>query len=382
MSTETIKTEIIDTKQTLVMQAKEFDVEESTALSLADAYHEFALISQAWEEDAKSIVVTSVDDVEGMKEAKTMRLKSKVKRGELEKVRKSLKHDALEKGKAVDAVAKVFREKLEGIEAHLQAQEDFAKIQRENEIARLQVERKTQLDEYGFESSFIQLGEMQSDDYATLLSTSKTAFESKAKAAQDAIESEHKRIEEEAEKDRQRIAAEAAERARIEEENTRLKKEREEREAQIEKERLEQEAALKAEREQRDKELAAERAKAEQERIEREELEAIERAERETAEAKRQAVENARLEAARVEREKAEAEAKQLREAEEERKAKEAARLKDEAKAKKKALEAGDKEKLTMLIDHIASLQLQSDEGKVCQNSIIGIIRKTTKEME
>lgn len=340
--------EVIDTKQEIMIRAQEFEVSQETQISLAEAYKPFLEKAQLWEQQAREIVVTDIDDKEGMKKAETMRKQVKALRISLEKKRKEIKHDAQQKGKAIDTIAREIKAMIEPMEEYLKEQEEFAKREQARIAEQLKSERKAQLDQYGFDTTFIELGEMDDDNYARLLETAKTAHEAKMKAEQEAAEAERKRQEEEAEKERQRIAAEKAEQERI-----------------------------RQEREQLEKELAAERAKAEKEKQEREAAEKKRLAE----EAKKRAEEQARIEAERKQRE-AEEEARQLREAEARRKAEEEARLKAEEEARQKALEAGDKEKLTLLMDHIASIQLKSKEGKACIKSICSEIRKTVKEME
>lgn len=363
--------EIIDTKQELMIKAEQFGVGKETQMSLAEAYHKVAEQTQLWKQEAFEIVVVSADDEKGMKQARSLRLQSKKLRGELDKKRKELKHESLQKGKAIDSIAKAFREDLEEMEAHLQEQEDFAKREKERIAAELKESRSKELDEYEFDYTFIKLGDMTEEQYANLLNTAKTAHEARIRAEQEAAEAERKRLEEEAEKERQRIAAEKAEQERIRKENERLKAEQEAREKAMEAERKKQEAALKAEQERREKELAEERAKAE---AERKKLEA--------AEKKRKAAEAKKLKAEREAKAKAEAEAKALREAEEKRKAAETARLKAEEEARQKALEAGDKDKLSALLDHIQSIELKSDEGQACIDQIAAIITDTIETIE
>lgn len=309
--------EVIDTKQEIIIKAQEFGVGEETQLSLANAYKPFLEKAQLWEQQAREIVVTDINDKEGMKKAEGMRKQIKALRLDLEKVRKAKKHNALQEGKAVDSIAKEIKAMIEPTEEYLKEQEEFAKREKARIAEQVKAERKAQLDEYEFDTTFIDLGEMDEENYARLLETAKNAHEAKVKAEQDAAEAEHKRQEEEAEKERQRIAAEKAEQERI-----------------------------RQEREQLEKELAAERAKAEEERKARE-----------AAEKKRLA-------------------------AEKKKRAEEQARLKAEEEARQKALEAGDKEKLFELLGHIQSIELKSDDGNVCLQTISATIRGTIDSME
>lgn len=348
--------EVIDTKQEIIIKAQEFGVGEETQLSLANAYKPFLENAQAWAEQAHEITVTDIEDKDGMKKARAMRLQLKDLRISLDKKRKELKNDALQKGKAIDTIARNIKEMIEPSEKYLQEQEDFAKREQERIVKELTESRSKQLDEYGFDYTFVNLGEMSDEQYASLLDTAKTAHETKVKAEQEAAEAERKRQEEEAEKERQRIAAEKAEQERIRQEREQFEKELAAERAKAEEERKAREAAEK-------KRLAEEKKKRAEEQAR---LDA-ERKQREAEEQKRREEEAARLEAERKEREKAEAEARRLREAEEKRKAEEQARLKAEEEARQKALQAGDKEKLEMLSEAISLIELPELKSKAAK---------------
>lgn len=383
-----VEVEIIEPQTELIEQAKKIGVSEAVQLALAEEFAPYLQQARDWKEQAEALVVTDPEDEAGMKKARDMRLQLRKLRIGAEKVRKEKKDASLKFGQAVDSVAKTIKEIIEPAESHLQAQEDFAETFRKSEIARLAAERKLLLMDYDFDTSSMNLGEMPQQVFDQVLIGAKTTHENNLKAEAE----KQKRLEEEAEAERKRIAEEKAEQARIAEENARLRKEQEERDAALEKERQEHEAALQAERDaaekklaeeraEREKELAAERAKALEEKQEREAAEVAERQKREAAEKQRQAEEDARLEAERKEREKAEAEAKALRDAEEKRQQEERDRLKAEEDKKQKALQASDKEKLSFLIEHVASIQLKSPEGRACLNQVVGVIRKTVSEM-
>lgn len=184
-----------------------------------------------WEERAAKIEVTSEEQLSDMEAARELRLQIRQVRIAVEKKRKELKEDALRESKAIDGLGKMIKERIEPIEEHLQAQEDFVK--------RLEEERERE----------------------------------RREKAEELLRQQEER------EAREREEARLAEEKRIREENERLRKESEERARQA--------AEAAAEHE---KELAAERAAREKERAEREAeqkaAEAKERKEREAAEKK------------------------------------------------------------------------------------------------
>ena len=347
--------EIIDKPENvLIVKAKELGVENDKALALCSAFQPFIDQAQEWAEQADSLVVTSAEDTKTMKECRSLRLNLKQVRVETEKKRKAMKEASLREGKAIDGMANIVKFLVVPIEERLQEQEDFAKLEREKKIARLQGERSAMLDDYDFDYSYIQLGEMAEEAFQGLLKTAKDAHEARVKAEQERIAAEQKRLEEEAKAEAERKAKEAAERKRMEEENARLKAEQEAKEAELQKE-----------REEREKERNALEAK-----------QAAERKKAEAAEKKRKAEAAKKLKAEQEAKAAAEAEAKRLREAEEKRQREEAERLAAEEAERQAALQADDDVKLKALIEHIQSIDLKSDDSReLLENIVLDINR-------
>ena len=212
--------EIIDKPENvLIVKAKELGVENDKALALCSAFQPFIDQAQEWAEQADSLVVTSAEDTKTMKECRSLRLNLKQVRVETEKKRKAMKEASLREGKAIDGMANIVKFLVVPIEERLQEQEDFAKLEREKKIARLQGERSAMLDDYDFDYSYIQLGEMAEEAFQGLLKTAKDAHEARVKAEQEAkaaAEAEAKRLREAEEKrqreEAERLAAEEAER--------------------------------------------------------------------------------------------------------------------------------------------------------------------------
>jgi hypothetical protein len=328
----------------LIVLAEESGLSKTRAQEVLDVFQPFFQKAAGWEEKAKTLVITSVEQTEEMKLARAARLNLKEIRCEAEKTRKKLKEGILAEGKIIDGMANIIKGICEPIEAHLEEQEKFVERQEAARILKLKTDREELLAPYGVDTTYYNLGGMSEEAFKNLLDMTQTAHEARIAAAQkleeERIEAEKKAREEQAE----RARIEAEERARIAAENARLKREAEERERQIAAERRAIEEKARVEAEER---AAAERRRIAAEKKAREEQEASARAERAKAEAEiRQAHEEA--EAAR-------------RELEERRAAEERARRAEEARIEAERIRlanAGDKEKLIEYLDKLESIDI------------------------
>lgn len=365
---------------------------------------------------AKTIKVTSADDVTMMRLARETRL-------ELRKNRIAIEHKEEELKTGLNKLKKSIKEKADEYYALIQPEED--RLWDEEKLAeRLEAERKAKLVEeraaallkYEVPSAYMALGEMPQETFDQLLENSRAAFEAKKaetlRLEQERIAAENARLIREKE--------EAAERERVKAENARLKAEAEERERKAAEERVaaekeaarlkkiadDAEAARKAQeaRAAREKQEAEEKAAAElraqQEEAKRKEEEAeakhkadLQKVADEVARLAEKAKQAAALKA-RKEREAAEAAAQDERDKaarelaaanrakEEAQKASEAAqmaearRLAVEAKAKadaeaaaQEAAKAPDREKLTIYADALLAVPLpalNTEAGNLC----------------
>ena len=251
-------------------------------------------------EKAKTLIVTSIDQKDLMQQAHEGRIILKNKRNDVEKMRKELKERSLREGQAIDKVANLIKEMIAPAEAHLELQENFAKIYEEQRKEALRLKRHEILLPYTSDPSLFDLANMTEEQFDQILAGQKAAHEQR-------IEAEKKAEEDRIAKER----AEAEERECIRRENERLKAEVEKREA----------------------ELAEERRKAE---VERKRLEYIAKAEAEKREAAEREIHE--------EQQKKQAEMDRIK-AEEER-----------------AAAAPDKEKLIVFAGKIEALQLEFPE--------------------
>lgn len=363
-------------------------VENSTATQLRQAFETMFGEAEKWATKAKDIVVTDVSQTREMKLARECRLALREIRCKAENTRKTLKADALAKGKAIDGIANVLKALVEPLEAHLQKQEDFAKRVEEQKREELRQARNLAMTPYaeffamspGFDLSA--MSQEQFDAMLECLKMKKDAKEAAERKMEELRLAEEERLRKEAEENA-RLEAEQREKERLERE--RLLKEAQDKAQEEAKKRLEAERKAKAERE-----------KAEQERkkAETEQAEIRAKAEREAAEAKakadaEQAKIQAKLDAERKERERMQAEidakAKAEREEKERAEREEAARLEAERIAKQKAEQAPDKDKALAFASTIRSLkvpELSSEKGKEFQKLLESQVEGFAKWVE
>lgn len=210
--------------------------------------------------------------LETCKEAKRLRLDIGKIRIAADKEHKKLKADALLYGRAVDGVRNILKFAVSDKEEKLKDIELYFERQEEERIKKLQTERETELEQYNFDGSTLDLGKMADAVWTNFLNGTRLNYE--------AVKEAERKAEEE------RIAKEEAERAeqeRIRAENEQLRKEVEAREAAAAEERRKADEALRAEREAREaaereareKEEARQKAEAERLRAEQEEADRL-----------------------------------------------------------------------------------------------------------
>jgi len=257
----------------IVTIANQAGLAESQTQQLLKSFGNYFEEARTIASGAKDIQVKDVSEVELMMKARKQRLALREVRINVENTRKELKEQSLREGKAIDGIANVIKALIIPVEDHLQLQEDFKKIQEEIAKRKLSETRSAELQQYDYFAMGIDLANMSSEAYESLLANTKTAFESRKeaeqKAEQERIDAEQRRL---------------AEEKRLREENEKLKAESEKREAELLKERKSQEAELAKERAEQQKKLDAERKS-------REKIEAEMKAEREKQEADKRAQE-------------------------------------------------------------------------------------------
>lgn len=154
--------------------------------------------AQGWMAIAKTLVVTSEDQVAEMKKADNARLALKSIRGAIERTRKQIKEYSINYGRAVDGVAKKLTEAIQPIEDYLYDQAKYGEIQELKRKQKLGEDRLVELQQYDFQySTGFHLDEMDEEMYANLLAGCKLAYENRIaqerQAEQDKAEEERKR---------------------------------------------------------------------------------------------------------------------------------------------------------------------------------------------
>jgi len=148
--------------------------------------------AKKWAKDAKSIKVTDINDLKGMKKARETRLKLKDIRTEAENTRKKLKEESLLKGKAIDGMANIIKFLTIPLEKELKEQEKFAEIQEEKRLEELVEKRTEQLSQYVPDVTIYDLRIMSDEAFAQLLSAQKQLYDLEQKREADRIEKERR----------------------------------------------------------------------------------------------------------------------------------------------------------------------------------------------
>lgn len=138
--------------------------------------------------EAKNIVVTSIDQKQEMANAKKKRLELRDIRIRVEDTRKELKEDSLREGRAIDGVANLIKALIIPVEEHLEKQEKFAEVLEEKRLSDLVAERIEELSPFVPDVSVYNFRYMSDETYSALLENSKKAAEAEKIAAKKAEE--------------------------------------------------------------------------------------------------------------------------------------------------------------------------------------------------
>ena len=102
--------EIIDAPETgLIAQVSDLEVDQETRIALCKSFEPLYKQASEWAEQANAINVTSVDDKEGMKASRELRLNLKGLRVDADKLHKKLKEDSLRRGRAIDGFRNIVK---------------------------------------------------------------------------------------------------------------------------------------------------------------------------------------------------------------------------------------------------------------------------------
>lgn len=330
---------IMETKNELIVNPKEFGLEENKAIELTSGLTTILTERETLKNAYLDVIELDVTE-NNIKVFKELRLKIVKNRTQgIEKWHKTTKDFFLTGGRFVDSVKnkEIFEnERMEN--ALLEKEKYFENLEKERLLA-LKLERESIISPFGYDFSNVDLSQMDSNMFEMILTGAKKTHEDKIIAEQKA---EAERLEAE------RLEKERLEAQRIE--NERLKKEAEIKEAQ-----------LKKEREEAEKREAELKAKAEAEAKKQAEILAKQKAEADAVLKKEQEA-----------KAKIEAELKAKKEAEIKAENERLAKEKDEKEAAKKASLAPDKDKLINWINSISltKIDLKSTESKAIKDVI------------
>lgn len=128
--------------ENLELIIKQSNLAETESKSILDRFADYEKVAEQWKEKAKTLEVTSSEQITEMAMAKEARKKFSQMRIDLDKARKELGEPAMRKWKAINAVANYLQSLINPIESYLKEQETFA----EREILRLAREAKEKED--------------------------------------------------------------------------------------------------------------------------------------------------------------------------------------------------------------------------------------------
>jgi len=225
---------------------KESGLEISQSTDILKKFNIFFEQAKEWEVKAKFLVVKNENDIEIMSQAREARLALKKIRTEAENVRKNIKENYVRTGKAIDGVANVIKALIIPIEEHLEKQEKFIELLKEEKAKTIKAERISKLLAYIPEENIgmYNLDVMNDEVFDNLLASIKKDFEEKAEKERLIEEEKLKEIEEQKKKD---------EEMRIE--NAKMKKEKEIEDIRIVEEKKHREVEDKEKEEAHQKEL-------------------------------------------------------------------------------------------------------------------------------
>ena len=136
-------------------------------------------------ERSRAIVVTSEDQTDLMKQARTLRLAIRSDRVEIEHKRKEVKEPHLRRIQVIDGTARILKDFLETEESYLKTQEEFALRAEAARKDVIETERVNLIAPFVESCQFFNLRDMSQEAFDQLLSSSKIAYEQKQKEIAD-----------------------------------------------------------------------------------------------------------------------------------------------------------------------------------------------------
>jgi hypothetical protein len=166
--------------------AQRLEIEVQKSGLVGESAHELVakfapLMAEAkgFADTAKSIAVTDESQVQAMKLARATRLALRAVRIRAEKLRKDLKADSLQRGKAIDGIYNLIAYLVTPIEDRLEAAENFAEAATAARAQKLKDDREELLRPYSIDTGFYDLAAMPADTFGRLLEDTQRSHESK-----------------------------------------------------------------------------------------------------------------------------------------------------------------------------------------------------------
>lgn len=162
------------------------------------AFNPFAAQINEWKELVAKLKVTSVEQVDEMKQARDGRLALQKVRTGADKKRKELKEESNKYNKAVQEVYNWIESEIKPMEEYLELQEKFKEVQEAKMKAERLIERQKELAQWDYSDTFTDLLNMPEDTYSTFKIGVEGAYnariESERKAEEARIAEENAKI--------------------------------------------------------------------------------------------------------------------------------------------------------------------------------------------
>jgi hypothetical protein len=135
--------------------------------------------AKGFADTAKSVTVTDESQMQAMKLARATRLALRAVRIRAENLRKGLKAESIQRGKAIDGVYNLIEYLVSPIETRLEECENFAQTAAAQRAEKLRADREELLRPYSIDTSFYELAAMPEETFARLLEDTRRSHESK-----------------------------------------------------------------------------------------------------------------------------------------------------------------------------------------------------------
>ena len=198
----------------LIKIGEEFGLEESKVQSLMQNFGGCFTEARELVQGARDIKVKDEDDFDNMAKARERRVKLQKVRTGAEKLRKELKAQSLREGRAIEGMANIIKAIVKPVEDYLMGQEKYAEELAKQRKVAVEQERIGKLSKFveNVEGYTLHPDQMGGDTFYTLLTNSEIAYNAQKQAEKEAEETREKKEE-----------AKKAEEKRIRDENEKLK---------------------------------------------------------------------------------------------------------------------------------------------------------------